>query len=379
MAQPFDAGAAPFNRLSPEEVGIVRNALDIGYFRPGETIVARDSAPESLFIVIKGCVEERDGDDVVALRGPGDTFDSRALVQGGGSNAFVAREETLLNLLPRDLTLKLINQNARFASFFYLDIARKLEAVSREEEAARFAPLMDARVADLSLRVAAFIDATDSIQRAGAKMRELNAYALFVRDGERTGVLTRSDLVNAAIVNRQPIDTPVGPLVNHRVVSVAPDDFVSTALLRMTKHNKRRVAVMEDGEFVGVLEDIDLLSFLAGNSQLVAQQVDRASSVADLAQAAQKIEPQIRMLRRQGVKIEAVCEIVSDLNQRLHAKLFSLRRAAVDPRARLSHRHGQRGARGTDVPHRPGQRAHPFRIRPGGRSGGVPRRLFPRP
>ena len=36
----------------------------------------------------------------------------------------------------------------------------------------------------------------------------------------------------------------------------------------MTKHNKRRVAVVEDGEFVGVLEDIDLLSFLAGNSQL---------------------------------------------------------------------------------------------------------------
>ena len=30
------------------------------------------------------------------------------------------------------------------------------------------------------------------------------------------------------------------------------------------------------------------------------------------------------MLRRQGVKIEVVCEIVSDLNRRLHAKLFSL-------------------------------------------------------
>jgi CBS domain-containing protein len=324
MAQPFDASAAPFNRLSPEEVAIARNSLDIGYFRPNETIIARDSAPESLFIVIKGCVEERDGDDVVALRGPGDTFDSRALVQGGGSNAFVAREETLLNLLPRDLTLKLINQNPRFASFFYLDIARKLEAVSRDEEAARFAPLMDARVADLSLRSAAFIDATDTIQRAGAKMRDLNAYALFVRDGERTGVLTRSDLVNSAIVNRQPIDSPVGPLVNHAVVCVAPDDFVSTALLRMTKHNKRRVLVVEGGEFIGVLEDIDLLSFLAGNSQLVAQQIDRASSVAGLALAGQKIEPQIRMLRRQGVKIEAVCEIVSDLNQRLHAKLFSL-------------------------------------------------------
>lgn len=324
MAQPFDAGAAPFNRLSPEEVAIVRDALDIGYFRPGETIIGRDSAPESLFTVIKGCVEERDRDEVIALRGPGDTFDSRALVQGGGSNAFVAREETLLNLLPRDLTLRLINQNPRFASFFYLDVARKLEAISREDEAARFAPLMEARVADLYVRRAAFIDAADSIQRAGALMRETNSYALFVRDGERTGVVTRSDLVNAAIVNRQPIDEPVGPLANHAVISVARDDFVSTALLRMTKHNKRRVAVVEGGEFVCVLEDIDLLSFLAGNSQLVAQQIDRASTVAELARAAQKFEPQIRMLRRQGVKIEAVCEIVSDLNRRLHAKLFSL-------------------------------------------------------
>jgi CBS domain-containing protein len=324
MAQPFDAGQAPFNRLSPEEIGIVRAALDIGYFRPGETIIARDGAPDSLFIVIKGCVEERDHDEVVALRGPGDAFDGRALVQGGGSNAFVAREETLLNLLPRDVTLRLINQNPRFASFFYLEISRKLDAISREEEAARFAPLMNARVSDLVLRDATFIDAADSIQSAGARMREANSYALFVRDGERTGMLTRSDLVDATIVNRRPIDDPVGPLARHPVISVAPDDFVSLALLRMTKHNKRRLAVAEGDQFVGVLEDIDLLSFLAGNAQLVAGRIDRASTVADLASAAQKIEPQIRTLRRQGVKIEVVGEIVTDLNRRLHAKLFSL-------------------------------------------------------
>jgi CBS domain-containing protein len=332
MAQPFDASSAPFNRLSPEEVRIVRDALDIGYFRPGETIIAREGAPESLFIVIKGCVEERDDGGVVALRGPGDAFDSRALVQGGGSNAFVAREETLCNLLPREVTLRLINQNSRFASFFYLDISRKLDAMSREEEAARFAPLMSAHVADLFLHRATFIDATDSIQCAGARMREMNSYALFVRDGERTGILTRSDLVNATIVNREQIDGPVGPLARHPIICVAPDDFVSTALLRMTKHNKRRVAVADDGKFVGILEDIDLLSFLAGNSQLVAARIDRASSVAELASAAQKIEPQIRTLRRQGVKIEIVCEIVSDLNRRLHARLFSL----IAPKSILS-------------------------------------------
>ncbi len=326
MAQHFDARSAPFDRLSDDEIGLVRDSLDIAYFRPNETIIGRDRAPDSLYIVIKGVVEERDDDDLIALRGPGDTFDSRALVQGKTANVFVAREETLCNLLSRDITLRLINQNPRFASFFYLDIARKLDAASREDEGSRFAPLLGARVEELFLHSAEFLQAQASIAEAGALMRQNNSYALFVRgdDGEEVGILTRSDLLNATLLDRRPIESPIGPLAHRPVVCVAPDDLVSTALLKMTKHNKRRVAVATNGDFVGVLEDIDLLSFLAGNSQLVAGRIDRASSVADLARAARKIDPQIRTLRRQGVKIDTVCEIVSDLNRHLHAKLFSL-------------------------------------------------------
>jgi CBS domain-containing protein len=81
VVQTFDLSHAPFDRLSPAEAEVVRAAADIGYFRPGETILARDAAPESLFIILKGCVEEREGAEVVSLRGPGECFDSRALVQ----------------------------------------------------------------------------------------------------------------------------------------------------------------------------------------------------------------------------------------------------------------------------------------------------------
>ncbi|HTR15334.1 MAG TPA: putative nucleotidyltransferase substrate binding domain-containing protein [Roseiarcus sp.] len=324
MAQYFDAKNAPFDRLSMEEIETVQDTLDIAYFRPGETIIGREQPPDSLFIVFKGMVEERDGDDLVALRGPGDAFDSRALVQGGAANAFVAREETLCNLVPRDLTLRLINQNPRFAAFFYLDIANKLDAVSREEEGARFAPLLGARVSDISSHPAVFVDAQDSIAEVGSRMRKTKCYAVFVRLPEGVGIVCRTDLLDAVILDRRAIDSTVGPLARRPIVSVAPDDLISTALLKMTKHNKRRVAVVENGDFVAVLEDIELLSFLAGNSQLVVARIDRAASVADVARAAKAIAPQIRTLRRQGVKIDVVCEIVSDLNRHLHAKLFSL-------------------------------------------------------
>ncbi len=324
MAQHFDPRNAPFDRLSGEEIDVVRDALDIAYYRPNETIIASGGAPESLFIVIKGAVEERDGDDLVALRGPGDMFDSRALVQGRSSNAFVAREETLCNLLPGAVTLRLINENPRFASFFYLDIAHKLDTVSREEEEARFTPLLGARVDELFHHPAIYVDATETIAEAGLLMRDHKTYALFVTEAEGVGIVTRSDLLNAVLCERLPLHSAIGPLAHRPVVSVAPDDLVTTALLRMTKYNKRRVAIGADGQFVGLLEDIDLVSFLAGNAQLVAGRIDRSRDVSDLARAARRIEPQIRLMRRQGVRVDLVCEIVSDLNRRLHHKLFQL-------------------------------------------------------
>jgi len=168
------------------------------------------------------------------------------------------------------------------------------------------------------------VDGATTIAEAVARLHAAKLDGLFARDGKGIGVVTRRDLLNAVVLDRRPIDSPIGPLASRPVVSVAPDDLISAALLTMTKRNKRRVAVEREGEVVGVLEDIDILSFLTGNSQLVAARIDRAKNVADLARAAKRIDPQIRTLRRQGVKIEVVCEIVSDLNRRLHANLFSL-------------------------------------------------------
>src|SRR6185369_789521 len=152
---------------------------------------------------------------------------------------------------------------------------------------------------------------------AGHLMREINSNALFVRDGERIGIVTGMNLSKAVVLRRQSIQTPVGALANFDIVSLRRDDFVSSALLLMTKHNKRRLAVRDGAELIGILEEIDLLGFLAGSAQVTAGRIDRASSQQDLATAAREIETQTRVLRRQGVKVEVIAEIVSDLNRRL--------------------------------------------------------------
>jgi CBS domain-containing protein len=322
MPNAFDPLNPPFDRLTPQELETLRRALDIGYYRPAETIIAQGVPAESLFIVIKGVVEERAADELIALLGPQDSFDSRALVQGQSNHAFIAREETLCYLLPRAVALDLIQTNPRFAAFFYLDLSRKMDAMARDEEDSRVGTLMRARVSDMNLSPASFIDADDSIETAGHRMSEIDSNALFVRDGERVGIITGMNLSKAVVLSRMPIEAAVRPITHFDVISLAPDDFIYSALILMTKSNKRRIAVHDGTSYIGILEDIVLLGFLGGNAQLVAGRIDRAAGLPDLAIAAREISEQVRLLRRQGLKIEVIAEIVSDLNRRLFAKLF---------------------------------------------------------
>ena len=70
MPQSFDSHNPPFDRLTHDEINELRAALDIGYFRPGEVIVERNSGSEHLHVIIKGSVEERDDDVVEAVLRP---------------------------------------------------------------------------------------------------------------------------------------------------------------------------------------------------------------------------------------------------------------------------------------------------------------------
>lgn len=324
MPNAFDTKSPPFDRLTEEEAAQLREAIDVEYFSPGEAIIAPGSAPDFLYVVIKGAVEVREGEELEALLGPKDVFDTQALIQGDSSQGFFAREETLCYLLPRKMVLNFIRTNPRFGSFFYLDISRKLDAVAREEDENRFGTMMRARIDDLFLHPAEFIEATDSIEAAGHKMRDINSNALFVRDGTRVGIITGMNLSKAAVLRRMSIEAPVLPVTNFDIVAIRPDDFVSNALILMTKHNKRRLAVKDGDRFVGILEDIDVLGFVAGNSQIVAGRIERASSLADLAIAATDIAAQVKMLRKQGLKADSIAELISDLNRRLFSRLFDM-------------------------------------------------------
>lgn len=326
MPQAFDAQNPPFDRLNHGEVLRLRNALDIGYWGPGEVIIEKDKPAQFLHVVIKGSVEERDDDEVENILRNKDSFDARALVHGAAGSTFIAAEETLCYLVPRDVILEFIRQNPGFAAFFYSELSRKLTTYSEQEgdSAGSVNQVLRARVGEARLHAAIFVDGDTTIREAARIMEDRHNNSLFVNDGTRIGLITGTNLSKAAVLNALPLDTKVRDVAHFTIFSADADDFIFEALIKMTRHRVRRLAVTSKGVFVGTLEDVDILGLVAGNSQLIPGRIDRARTVEDLEIPALDIQNQVERLHRQNVKVEVIAEITSDLNRSLFGKLYEM-------------------------------------------------------
>ncbi len=322
--QGFDTLTPPFDRLTHDEAEALKRRADIGYFRPSEVIVAQGQRSDFLHVLLKGSVEVRSGASLLAVLGTGDTFDARAVVHGDAGEDFVAIEETLCLLLPREAILELVRSNRSFGAFFYAEVSQKLDALSARPGGDLSESVFAARVRDVRHCPAAFLDGTATLREAAERMYEADIDAVFVEDGERIGVVTGLKLTRATMIQGLPAETPVRDIAQFPVVAIDADSRVVDALLIMTRGNKRRIAVRSEGRFTGLLRDIDILGLFAGNSQLIPGRIARATSLDDLVLAARDIEEQVARLHDRGVKVDAIAGITSDLNQRLHARLFAI-------------------------------------------------------
>jgi CBS domain-containing protein len=81
--------------------------------------------------------------------------------------------------------------------------------------------------------------------------------------------------------------------------------------------------VLRDGTVIGVLELIDLIGHMSSRSYLVMAEIERAASVDELGRAAAAIGPLLEALHETGMKIQAIAEMVSDLNRSILRRLFA--------------------------------------------------------
>ena len=328
----FNFAASPFDCLTGPERQLVRNNVDIAYFRSGATILQPGVQPTHLFVLIKGHVRQLDGVEVVGSYGPDDCFDGRALVAGQVGSRFVAAEEVLAYQLAKQAVSDLILQNATFGALLFADLSKKLSALAQRDNQHEQQTLSLARVSQAVVRPSTTVDGATDIVSVVKLFQAQRTGSVLVRDARtdppRLGVFTTSGLQRAILHGTPLAQLPVRELANFQLVTVRPDDHLFDALALMIRHQVQRVVVVDDlaqgAEPIGFLEQIDLLSFLSNHSYLITRRILDASDIAALAQAAGQINGLIALLHRGGTKVSLIARLVRELNAKLFERAWQL-------------------------------------------------------
>jgi len=324
MPNAFNFSASPFDALVPAEQQLVRDSVDIAYFRESETILEPCIEPTHLFVVIKGHVSQLDGDEVIATYGPDDCFDGRSLMAGRASSRFIAAEEVVAYALARKAVNELISTNATFGALLFSDLSNKLSALAERHSQREMQSLTMAKVEQAFLRPAHVVDSGTSIVGVATEMQAQRTSSVLVRDGARLGIFTNTGLQRAIVDGRALDALPVRELATFDLVTIAPGEALFDALALMIKHQVHRLVVADGERIVGLLEQLDLLSFLSNHSYLITVQIAQAQNLDTLKAAAQQVTRLVTLLYRGGTRVSQIGKLVQALNAKLFERAWQL-------------------------------------------------------
>ncbi len=328
MPNAFNFSVSPFDCLTQAEQALVRDNLDVAYFRQGEVLLDVGAAPSHLFVLIKGYVQQYEGDELLATYGPDDSFDGRALVAGRSGSRFVAVEEVLAYELSHEAVNALIASNDTFSALLFSALGKKLSALAARGSEQEIQSLNMARVDEAYVRTAHTVPADLDIVSVVRLFQQERTTNVLVRDEgsdpPRLGIFTTTGL-QRAILSGQPLDRlPVGELSSWNLLCVRPSDQVGEALAMMLRHGVHRVVVQEGERISGILESLDVFSFLSNHSMLIGMQIRDATTLEELEKAAAQITTMVRRQFRAGSRVGFLARLVQDLNARLFDRTWAL-------------------------------------------------------
>lgn len=185
--------------------------------------------------------------------------------------------------------------------------------------------LVTARVRDAYVRKPVYVDGALDLVSVCRQLSAQGLTAALVNDGERLGIFTTTDLRDALLRETPPAQLAVREVARFGLIEVDADAELFEALWLMVRHRVHRLLVRDEtGAVLGVLGQLDLVSFVANHSHIVAVQIDEAASIDDLAEAARRVDAMVELLHDGGIKIERIARLVNELNHRLFAKAWGL-------------------------------------------------------
>ncbi|WP_373034619.1 putative nucleotidyltransferase substrate binding domain-containing protein [Sulfurimonas sp.] len=313
----------PFELLSTTTLDNLMQKIDIAYYTKDTLLISKNLPSIAFYIIIKGSVTELIDDEVHNVYSYGDCFDADALIYGKCEGKFVVDEDLICYEIKKEDFLELM-QNKKVQSYFLQDFVTRHQHLKNYDLQSELSGFLMAKVSDIFLHEACVVDYSESIYEALKKQEDLKAKVIIVKDGLNYSIVTDTDLRKHVLLGPVDIKDNISKISTKGLISIDIDDFLFNALLIMTQSEIKRVVVMKNKQIIGVLEQLDLLSYFANHSHLVSVQIDKAVKIDDLKMLQDDLKNLITTLRAKGVKVRYISKLVSALNLKVYKKVFNM-------------------------------------------------------
>lgn len=329
----------PFSLLDEAGRERVRGGIDLAYFDADEVLLDADQPGEFVFLIHRGEVAELDtrltgAEARIGHYTAGDVFGAISIINGKSRYRFQAEQESLCYLLPKALFQRLCDDYPAFAEFFQQSLSHKARLMieRRAQGGVSMAGFMLAGIADC-MRAPLTVEAATSIAEAVGTLNASHADSLLVNGQAGVGMVTKTDLLNALVVQGLDQQSPVIDIAHFALITVRLDQYLFDALVAMTRHEVARVVVMDGDRAVGVVELTDVLSYFSSRSYVLSLEIEQAGSLDELVRASARTPELVKALMAQGVKLRFAMELLAALNERIMAKAWHF---TIDERHRES-------------------------------------------
>jgi len=312
----------PFDMLDENELNILLKEVTIAYYPKESILISPTKLPQKLFFIIKGIVNEYSEEELLREYHEKDFFDENILLYDKSEHIFVVSEDLICYELSKKGFLTLFNKNEEFKNFFLLDITGKLQALKKKTKNKDLSDFMTAKVNEAYLHKPCIVDEKCSLENAVKLSIKQKSSSIIIKKGESYGIITDNDLKKYLLFGLHYLKKEVGCAANYPLICINWDEFLYNALFIFTKHSIRRVGVLKDGKLVGVLEQIDLLSFFANQTHLTIVKTEKASSIEELKDASKDYINIVKALQAKNVQYSYISKLISEINSKIFQKLF---------------------------------------------------------
>lgn len=323
-----DLSQPPFNMLDESGRDQLRRGMDMAYYAHDDIILETGQAGEYVFVIHQGEVAEVDptlpsSSSRIGHYTRGDLFGAISILNGKSRYRFIAEQACQCYLMPKALFQQLCRDYPDFGNFFRQTLAHKARLMTekRAEGGVTMAGFMLAQAREC-MREPVMVAADAGISDAVRQLNERQADSVLVMHEGAPGMITKTDLLNALVLDGRAHASPVVDIAHFSLVTVTPQQYLFEALVQMTRHKVSRVVVVERGAVKGVVELTDVLSYFSSRSYVVSLQVEQANDLETLAAASQRTPELVKALMAQGVKLRFAMDLLAALNGRIINKAW---------------------------------------------------------